>query len=103
MKMEGGRICEEGYLRRYAELELGFGALLLAGCRCNATVEERRCWLDLALISKRGCRGVVAVHFDVTPEECIVRVAARVGHLTLPPHRGARAVASFAYTFQVCV
>ena len=72
-------------------------------CRCNATVEERRCWLDLARVSPRDCSGVVAIHFDVPPEECFARVAARVGHPTLPPHRGARAVASFVHTFQVQV
>ena len=36
------------------------------------------------------------IHFDVAPEECIRRIEARTGHPTLPPHRGRRAVTSFA-------
>lgn len=38
--------------------------------------------------------------FDVPPEECVRRVAARVGHPTLPPNRGGKAIASFAKVFQ---
>ena len=39
---------------------------------------------------------ILQVHFDVDPEECIRRIEARTGHPTLPPHRGRRAVSSFA-------
>jgi len=67
--------------------------------RCNPTVEDRRHWLDLALVGKRD-KGVVAVHFDVAPAECAARVQARENHPTLPPHRGAKAIASFAQVFQ---
>ena len=40
------------------------------------------------------------VHFDIPPEECIRRIEARVGHPTLPPHRGRKAVTSFADSMQ---
>ena len=39
---------------------------------------------------------VLQVHFDIPPEECIRRIEARIDHPTLPPHRGRRAVTSFA-------
>lgn len=40
--------------------------------------------------------GIVAIHFATPAEECIRRIAQRVGHPTLPPERGPKAVASFA-------
>lgn len=67
--------------------------------RCNPTVEDRRYWLDLALVGKRD-KGVVAVHFDVAPADCTARVQARTNHPTLPPHRGPKAIASFSHVFQ---
>ncbi|GAX78765.1 hypothetical protein CEUSTIGMA_g6202.t1 [Chlamydomonas eustigma] len=92
--------------RRAAEQAFGIAALRGSDKgrhvildRCNATVEDRRTWLDLALIGKRD-KGVVAVYFDVSPEECINRVENRLNHPTLPPHRGMRAVTSFASVMQ---
>ena len=42
----------------------------------------------------------MAVHFDIPPAECVARVEGRVNHPTLPPHRGVKAVAAFASSFQ---
>jgi len=103
------RVCQDecGGSRRTAEAE--FGHVMLRGSdhgrhvildRCNATVADRREWLDLALIGKRD-KGVVAVFFDVAAQECKRRVAARTNHPTLPPGgRGDRAVESFAKMLQ---
>lgn len=63
--------------------------------RCNARAEDRVQWLRLAMVSKRD-KGIVAIHFATPAEECIRRIAQRVGHPTLPPERGPKAVASFA-------
>ncbi len=55
---------------------------------------------DDPLLASSSPAGVVAVHFDVPADECLRRVQARAHHPTLPPHRGARAIASFEHVLQ---
>lgn len=48
--------------------------------RCNVEAEDRRKWLDLAMVNKGEA---VAVFFDTTAEECIRRIVSRTGHETI--------------------
>ena len=76
--------------------------------RCNSTKEDRKQWLDLLSDSGPSSqkeegktkRGVVAVFFDLEPRTCIERIMQREGHPTLPPERGAKAVASFSKSLE---
>eukprot|EP00798_Chlamydomonas_sp_ICE-L_P018252 gene18252-24705_t len=101
-------VCQDecGGSRRSCEAAFGIAALRGSDVgrhvildRCNVVVEDRKAWLDLALIGKRD-KGVVAVYFDVAPEECVQRIRTRLDHPTLPPERGPKAVASFQKMLQ---
>uniref|UniRef100_A0A7S0RF48 Uncharacterized protein n=1 Tax=Chlamydomonas leiostraca TaxID=1034604 RepID=A0A7S0RF48_9CHLO len=94
----GSRRACEGEWSRLALRDAHRGARPILD-RCNATAADRREWMDLALLSKRD-KGIWAVFFDVAPDECAARVAARTNHPTIPQGRGAKAVESFAKLMQ---
>ena len=60
--------------------------------RCNPTPEERARWLELSFLAPRDA---AVVFFDADAELCTRRVAARVGHPTIPTGTGRKAVEHF--------
>ena len=73
--------------------------------RCNVTLADRKEWLDISAggtssQAEERKRGVEAVFFELEPQECIRRINEREDHPTLPPERGAKAVAAFTKSLE---
>lgn len=64
--------------------------------KVNATVKERKELLDRLLNPTR----VMAIYFEVAPNECIRRIKTRGPHPTLPPDKAEVAVGSFRNTIK---
>ena len=69
--------------------------------RCNATVDQRSVWINLAARCRLPLSRIAVVYLQTTIDECKRRVMSRRGHATLPAKQSSmRVVDSFAHDLE---